>query len=84
MLGELADAMHIDLSFMPSWLKDPIILAASVSAFFLLFGLLSRCFERQADVLQQDPRPQRPGRIILVADGEQQFIHAGDPRIPTQ
>ncbi|MBC8108737.1 MAG: M48 family metalloprotease, partial [Anaerolineae bacterium] len=50
MLDELATMMGVDLSFMPTWLKDPIILALSVSTFFLLFGLLSRCFERQADV----------------------------------
>jgi STE24 endopeptidase len=50
MLGELGDALHINLAFIPSWLKDPLILAGSVSLFFLLFGILSRCFERQADV----------------------------------
>jgi len=50
MLGELGEAMHIDLRFVPSWLKDPLVLAGSVSLFFLLFGVLSRCFERQADV----------------------------------
>ena len=27
MLGELANAMHLDLSFIPPWLKDPFILA---------------------------------------------------------
>jgi STE24 endopeptidase len=50
MLGELGAALHINLSFVPSWLKDPLVLAGSVSLFFLLFGMLSRCFERQADV----------------------------------
>ncbi|MBC8108909.1 MAG: M48 family metalloprotease, partial [Anaerolineae bacterium] len=33
MLDELATMMGVDLSFMPTWLKDPIILALSVSTF---------------------------------------------------
>jgi STE24 endopeptidase len=50
MLGEIGTAMRIDLSFIPIWLRDPLILAGSVSLFFVMFGVLSRCFERQADV----------------------------------
>lgn len=71
MLDELATLMHIDLSFMPSWLKDPIVLAASVSTFFLLFGLLSRCFERQADVFAartMERELAEEGGILSAAD----------------
>ncbi|CAN5557024.1 hypothetical protein BH09PLA1_BH09PLA1_17100 [soil metagenome] len=50
MAAEVGEMMHINLAFIPSALKDPLMLAASVAIFFLLFGLLSRCFERQADV----------------------------------
>jgi STE24 endopeptidase len=48
--AKLADVFDVRLLFLPVWLRDPIILALAVALFFLLFGILSRWFERQADV----------------------------------
>ena len=50
LFAKLADVFDVRLLFLPVWLRDPIILALAVAAFFLLFGILSRWFERQADV----------------------------------
>jgi STE24 endopeptidase len=51
MLAKLAEVLDLRmLSLLPPWLRDPLILALAVACFFLVFGALSRWFERQADV----------------------------------
>jgi len=50
LFAKLAELFNVQLLFIPVWLRDPIVLAMAVAMFFLLFGMLSRWFERQADV----------------------------------
>jgi STE24 endopeptidase len=49
-LAELARMFDVQFMFVPPWLRDPLILGIAVACLFLLFGMLSRWFERQADV----------------------------------
>ncbi len=49
-LGEVARMLGIELAFIPQWMRDPLLMMISVATMFLLFGVLSRWFERQADV----------------------------------
>jgi STE24 endopeptidase len=49
-MAKIAEMLNIELAFVPPWMRDPLLLVMSVAIFFLLFGVLSRCFERQADV----------------------------------
>ncbi len=79
MIAKLAEMMNIQLSLVPPWMRDPLILLAAVAMFFVMFGFLSRCFERQADVfaartMQQELAPAAMDHV--GADGAGVFASA--------